>query len=238
MKLFVLQCTCMRVQNSLNFILNLFIIFKFVISILQFPFFRSKTSRFAYGFKYNSLHLWPNRCYVKLKHVDMVDSSLFSFEHFGPAELFPHCSDSEIIDCVKDGFLPSLLTCFHHLDNIRCMYGSPIKVNSSFRDLIHNHRVGGSGTSQHLQGAAIDFQPFTKNGCVKLEEYNKLCECIFDYNDNAHVFGQMIVYGHFFHLGLKDDSCKSCSCFNVHFVDPKYNIYLYELSESRNYNIV
>ena len=42
------------------------------------------------------------------------------------------------------------------LDPLRCIYRSPIKVNSGFRSPEVNQKVGGVYNSQHLRGEAVD----------------------------------------------------------------------------------
>lgn len=55
------------------------------------------------------------------------------------------------------------------LDPLREAWGSPIIVNSGYRCPILNKAVGGSKTSSHMAGWAIDLHP--KNG--KMEEFKK-----------------------------------------------------------------
>ena len=42
------------------------------------------------------------------------------------------------------------------LDPLRELYGKPIIVNSGYRNKIVNKKVGGSPTSQHMRGEAVD----------------------------------------------------------------------------------
>jgi hypothetical protein len=69
--------------------------------------------------------------------------------------------------------------CFEPL---REWYGKPIKVNSFYRSLALNKAVGGSATSQHVKGEAIDLTGGSK------EENKKL----FDWIKNNLVFDQLI----------------------------------------------
>jgi len=43
-------------------------------------------------------------------------------------------------------------------DKVREHFGKPIRVSSFFRSLLLNNAVGGSKTSQHVKGEAIDMQ--------------------------------------------------------------------------------
>lgn len=69
--------------------------------------------------------------------------------------------------------------CFEPL---RKWYGKPIKINSFFRCDALNKAVGGSATSQHCKGEAIDMDAGSK------EENKKL----FDWAKNNLIFDQLI----------------------------------------------
>jgi zinc D-Ala-D-Ala carboxypeptidase len=47
--------------------------------------------------------------------------------------------------------------CVHILEPVRAHYGKPISVTSGFRCERLNKAIGGSGTSQHCMGQAVDF---------------------------------------------------------------------------------
>lgn len=64
----------------------------------------------------------------------------------------------------------------------RKWYGKPIKVNSFYRCTLLNEKVGGSATSQHVKGEAIDMSGGSK------EENKK----IFDWCKANLVFDQLI----------------------------------------------
>jgi uncharacterized protein YcbK (DUF882 family) len=63
--------------------------------------------------------------------------------------------------------------CFEPL---RKMWGKPIKVNSFFRSQKLNQLVGGSSSSQHTKGQAIDITTGTKEQNKKLFELAKTLE--------------------------------------------------------------
>jgi len=48
------------------------------------------------------------------------------------------------------------LVCANCFEPIRAYIKKPIKVNSGFRSLLLNKKIGGSKTSQHLKGEAMD----------------------------------------------------------------------------------
>jgi len=54
---------------------------------------------------------------------------------------------------------------------LRVWYGKPIKINSFFRSLEVNKLVGGSATSQHCKGEAIDISAGSKSENKKLFDY-------------------------------------------------------------------
>lgn len=44
------------------------------------------------------------------------------------------------------------------LNTVREILGKPIKINSGFRCEDHNRKIGGSATSSHLRGLAVDIR--------------------------------------------------------------------------------
>jgi len=64
-------------------------------------------------------------------------------------------------DC-KDGsempsqLLPNVLELAESLQELRNVLNSPIRINSAYRSLEHNSKIGGSQSSQHLFGKAAD----------------------------------------------------------------------------------
>jgi hypothetical protein len=69
---------------------------------------------------------------------------------------------------------------------LRKMYGKPIKINSFFRSAKLNKLVGGSPTSQHAKGQAIDITGGNKVENKKLFELAKSLE--FDQLINEYDF--------------------------------------------------
>lgn len=66
--------------------------------------------------------------------------------------------------------------CFEPL---REWYGKPIKINSFFRCTLLNQKVGGSPTSQHCKGEAIDISAGSKAENKKLFDWCK-ANLVFD----------------------------------------------------------
>jgi uncharacterized protein YcbK (DUF882 family) len=70
---------------------------------------------------------------------------------------------------------------------LRVWYGNPIKINSFFRNSQVNKLVGGSSTSQHCKGEAIDISAGSKTENKKL--FNYVCKNLdFDQVINEYDF--------------------------------------------------
>ncbi len=54
------------------------------------------------------------------------------------------------------------------LDIARKKFGKPIKINSGYRTIAHNKKVGGKPSSSHLKGLAADISCKTSNDRFKL----------------------------------------------------------------------
>lgn len=66
------------------------------------------------------------------------------------------------------------------LDPLREAWGSPIQVNSGFRNAAVNKAVGGVASSQHTKGQAADITTGTKDGNRKLFELIQRLNLPFD----------------------------------------------------------
>lgn len=79
------------------------------------------------------------------------------------------------------------------LDPIREIYGKPIKVNSGFRSILVNKKVGGAANSDHLKGMAVDLDCESNTLLFKLIREN----CKFKQLINEHNFSWVHVsYDH------------------------------------------
>ena len=56
------------------------------------------------------------------------------------------------------------------LDEVREMYGKPISINSGYRTIRHNAKVGGKSQSSHLKGLAVDIACSTSRDRYNLLE--------------------------------------------------------------------
>lgn len=79
------------------------------------------------------------------------------------------------------------------LQLVREAYGQPIRVTSCFREPSHNSKVGGVPSSQHLSASAAD---------ITSADLPKLREAILSVQRLHSLFGQVIIYPSFIHLGL------------------------------------
>lgn len=74
-----------------------------------------------------------------------------------------------------------------NLDNIRAVFKKAIRITSGFRSAAVNAAVGGSKTSAHRKGMAVDIQPYsnTKENRAELAKILR---------NNVSVFDQLIFY--------------------------------------------
>lgn len=104
----------------------------------------------------------------------MKISEHISFEE---AVLSPTAIRNGIDNMPNDAQLHNMkMVAEHCFEPLRKMYGKPIKVNSFFRSEKLNQLVGGSPTSQHTKGQAIDITTGTKAENKKLFELAKTLE--------------------------------------------------------------
>lgn len=75
------------------------------------------------------------------------------------------------------------------MDNIRVAYGAAIRITSGFRTAAVNEKVGGSKTSAHRKGMAVDIQPY-KNTKANMEKLAMLLRARIDYYN----IDQLILY--------------------------------------------
>ena len=104
----------------------------------------------------------------------MKISEHISFEE---AVLSPTAIRNGIDNMPNDQELNNMkLVAEHCFEPLRKMWGKPIKINSFFRSQKLNHLVGGSPTSSHTKGQAIDITTGTKEENKKLFELAKTLE--------------------------------------------------------------
>ena len=69
-------------------------------------------------------------------------------------------------------------------------------ITSARRTPEQNEACGGSPTSQHLVGEAIDIKPYGST------TYDQLLEHIHTFSDNVRTFDQLILYPTFIHVSF------------------------------------
>lgn len=123
------------------------------------------------------------------------------FTYFSCKEFFPSCTDAEIAKCFKDGLFDNLLTLLQVLDCFRDSLGYPIIITSTYRDWAHNMCVGGSSTSQHMAGSAIDF----KCSKVPFDSLVHLFDVFLQKSALSRYVGQVLCYhkSQFIHFALR-----------------------------------
>ncbi|MGL5428449.1 MAG: D-Ala-D-Ala carboxypeptidase family metallohydrolase [Cetobacterium sp.] len=82
------------------------------------------------------------------------------------------------------------------MDTIRLLLNVPCTINSFYRSQELNNAVGGSKTSDHMNGRAVDFIPKMN----LREAYNKI-------KNSGLSYDQLIIYPNqkFIHISFKDD---------------------------------
>lgn len=130
--------------------------------------------------------------------------------YFTLYELFASNSQSEVLTVINDKNLSNnFVSILFILQELRDICGIPIVVNSLYRNMRHNEKVGGSSTSQHLTASAVDIRPL--DGAV-----DNLLKAIEVVHLKGFPVGQVIRYDNFVHIGL---SCPR---------HPSFKLYHYE----------
>lgn len=117
---------------------------------------------------------------------------------FSHREVFGRLKESECIDLlVQHKWRNNVYLLLNILDEIRGEVGVPMLLTSTYRDINHNLAVGGSSTSQHLTGEAVDFTfPSARydEGCTRFIELITRA-----YTDQI---GQVLVHNSYIHVAL------------------------------------
>ena len=107
------------------------------------------------------------------------------------------------------GQYSNLLMVANFLDGLRKWFGGPIIVTSGFRSPAVNERVGGSKTSAHLDGLAVDIVPKSRTQ----EDFKRMLAYLKPLAELKAV-DQIIVYRNgdsvkWIHVGFREDSGKN-----------------------------
>jgi uncharacterized protein YcbK (DUF882 family) len=114
-------------------------------------------------------------------------------EHFNLSEF--ECSCCKTVKL--DGRIVSLL------QKIRERVNSPLHINSGYRCPKHNKDIGGSPTSQHMDGLAVDLACPSKITLVKFNDIAKEC---------GAVRVGMYVASNFLHISVTDQHKNGVLC--------------------------
>lgn len=123
----------------------------------------------------------------------------FDYRYFRPNELVTYMSDSECKELFTKNVIFDLLRLVGIVDDFRDWACQSVRLTSTYRNAAHNAKEGGSPTSQHMLGQAVDFQ------LVKDKEYtasffkNFLTKYRVSYE---HRLGQVILYPTKVHIAL------------------------------------
>lgn len=130
------------------------------------------------------------------------------YNYFTEKEFYAHLSNQEIRNVVNS---PTLMAhrdeLWARLNIIRQNLGLPITITSWYRDQQHNKREGGSPTSQHLDGSAVD---------IKCNQNLKLLAVITRLQTEGMDFGQIITYGGTTHIRFIHISLPTRGALNQH----------------------
>lgn len=131
--------------------------------------------------------------------------------HFTLSEFFTGCSVLERSLAVsKSDIVSNIFQLGILLTHIREEFPYPIKITSCYRDSGHNASVGGTRTSQHLTGSAVDFKIDFPPYCF--DDLDHVVYWIRHYL----VFGQLVQYDTFLHLSLTREGKQ-----NFHYIDKR-----------------
>lgn len=111
--------------------------------------------------------------------------------HFRLTEFANHLDGGRVL--LSEEFLYDFMPC---LEDLRVWYGRPININSGYRTVAFNRKVGGASNSLHLKQMAIDFNvpasEFNRYSKARQEEFLnnirvKWCELVKQKGYYGHV---------------------------------------------------
>jgi len=104
-----------------------------------------------------------------------ITSNFFRLSEF---ERTTHSVDNTVKDINILANIQSLVS--NVLDKVRSLYGKPIMINSGYRSQELNKLVGGSVTSEHLTGEAVDITVGSREENKKLFDMILQCGIVFN----------------------------------------------------------
>jgi hypothetical protein len=76
-----------------------------------------------------------------------------------PAEYFSRYEIENVSDAIPAELEGNVLSSIRQLNTVRTAFGVPFALTSGYRTSTHNSEVGGSATSDHMNGLSWDFYP-------------------------------------------------------------------------------
>lgn len=97
---------------------------------------------------------------------------------------------------IPDNIKPAVIFTANRLEYVRALLMCPIIINSWYRSVGVNSRVGGTKTSQHMQGSAVDFI------APKFGPPLEVCRKLIKYTDLIN-YDQLILEHSWVHISFK-----------------------------------
>lgn len=104
----------------------------------------------------------------------------------------------EIDNTPPSDIIPQLIRSAHLLERIRTLLAYPISPSSWYRCPALNSAIGGSPSSQHMQGTAVDFD------CDRYGTPLEICQYILKYPELIR-FEQLILEHTWVHISVPND---------------------------------
>jgi len=89
-------------------------------------------------------------------------------------------------------------------EEVRKSYGSPIRITSGYRCLVHNRVIGSTDKSQHVTGDALDLQPMAFQDIAQLERLYGACIKVFKAVGDARYRSPNLL-NNFVHVDTRSD---------------------------------
>ena len=115
-----------------------------------------------------------------MSEIVQLNSIMKLSEHFTLGELTKSGSHPEVYNIPSHEVIANLKRVCGWLEVLRERYGAPIIINSGYRSLLLNKKIGGVPTSNHLTGCAADIRV---SGMEQLIRYAAI---LLDYADESN----------------------------------------------------
>lgn len=119
---------------------------------------------------------------MSVKLSEHFSLSEFTFSSTAVRKGIDNTPDEKTIENLK-------ALCIHVLEPIRAKLGKPIRITSGYRSKALNKAIGGSKTSQHVEGKAVDFHV---EGCEIEELFQFIKRNGIEFDQLIQEFGEWI----------------------------------------------